>query len=381
MYEIPEEYRESLHRFRAYKPSPEVLAKLADQGIHNAQLIRQGRRTLAQFPMSEDNWAAREGALCDQIGVAACDPGACKSIQFRANTVNAASSEQVKARIIENPPEVDQTAELTEDGGVCRTAMVPWVPPSEGGAVPNLSLDLSLRERDSAPSARDPRRDAPGKRAEISANGREVADARSADLSSADGSGVSGKSVGRGEPGAAEQTADSSSADDLSIEPSNEPTDGPSTDDPTTTEQAAAQAPDPKSLSLEDLYGNSPPSLTAADFQLRIAPDFSGAANLASDQLPADTSNYTLLVGEGCQASQVPLSSLAPARVPNLVVALVNWALAPVAENDQTEYVAYVSEQNLLPDESGEPLRHPQISEFFAVRKGAVYVARDRALN
>ena len=35
------------------------------------------------------------------------------------------------------------------------------------------------------------------------------------------------------------------------------------------------------------------------------------------------------------------------------------------AENDETEYVAYVSEQNLLPDESGEPLRHPQIAEVF----------------
>jgi heat shock protein HspQ len=35
------------------------------------------------------------------------------------------------------------------------------------------------------------------------------------------------------------------------------------------------------------------------------------------------------------------------------------------AENDQTEYVAYVSEQNLLPDTSGEPLRHPQIAEVF----------------
>jgi heat shock protein HspQ len=36
-----------------------------------------------------------------------------------------------------------------------------------------------------------------------------------------------------------------------------------------------------------------------------------------------------------------------------------------LAENADTEYVAYVSEQNLLPDESDEPLRHPQISEFF----------------
>ena len=36
-----------------------------------------------------------------------------------------------------------------------------------------------------------------------------------------------------------------------------------------------------------------------------------------------------------------------------------------LAENAETEYVAYVSEQNLLPDASGEPLRHPQIEEMF----------------
>ncbi len=36
-----------------------------------------------------------------------------------------------------------------------------------------------------------------------------------------------------------------------------------------------------------------------------------------------------------------------------------------LAENEDTEYVAYVSEQNLLPDTSGEPLRHPQIGEIF----------------
>ena len=36
-----------------------------------------------------------------------------------------------------------------------------------------------------------------------------------------------------------------------------------------------------------------------------------------------------------------------------------------LAENDETEYIAYVSEQNLLPDTSGQPLRHPQISELF----------------
>ena len=35
------------------------------------------------------------------------------------------------------------------------------------------------------------------------------------------------------------------------------------------------------------------------------------------------------------------------------------------ALNDKTEYKAYVSEQNLVPDTSGEPLRHPQINEAF----------------
>ncbi len=35
------------------------------------------------------------------------------------------------------------------------------------------------------------------------------------------------------------------------------------------------------------------------------------------------------------------------------------------AENEETEYIAYVSEQNLLPDNSGEPIRHPQVAEVF----------------
>ena len=42
-----------------------------------------------------------------------------------------------------------------------------------------------------------------------------------------------------------------------------------------------------------------------------------------------------------------------------------------LAENAETEYIAYVSEQNLLPDESGKPLRHPQLKEMFTFRDGA----------
>ncbi len=36
-----------------------------------------------------------------------------------------------------------------------------------------------------------------------------------------------------------------------------------------------------------------------------------------------------------------------------------------LAENEDTEYVAYVSEQNLLVDDSGEPVRHPQVRDYF----------------
>lgn len=36
-----------------------------------------------------------------------------------------------------------------------------------------------------------------------------------------------------------------------------------------------------------------------------------------------------------------------------------------LAENEQTEYIAYVSEQNLVPDDSKEPIRHPQVEQIF----------------
>jgi heat shock protein HspQ len=48
-----------------------------------------------------------------------------------------------------------------------------------------------------------------------------------------------------------------------------------------------------------------------------------------------------------------------------------------LAENEETEYVAYVSEQNLLPDESGEPVRHPQVRDLFESFDKGTYRSRD----
>ncbi|WP_070999245.1 heat shock protein HspQ [Methylobacterium sp. C1] len=52
-----------------------------------------------------------------------------------------------------------------------------------------------------------------------------------------------------------------------------------------------------------------------------------------------------------------------------------------LAENAETEYVAYVSEQNLLPDTSGEALRHAGIAEMFERDAAGAYRVRDRATN
>ncbi len=48
-----------------------------------------------------------------------------------------------------------------------------------------------------------------------------------------------------------------------------------------------------------------------------------------------------------------------------------------LAENSETEYIAYVSEQNLEEDQSGEPVHHPQLDEIFDENENGEYVPRD----
>ncbi len=49
-----------------------------------------------------------------------------------------------------------------------------------------------------------------------------------------------------------------------------------------------------------------------------------------------------------------------------------------LAENAESTYEAYVSEQNLVPDETGEPCRHPLVGELFAEFRQGRYVPRER---
>jgi len=52
-----------------------------------------------------------------------------------------------------------------------------------------------------------------------------------------------------------------------------------------------------------------------------------------------------------------------------------------LAENAETTYVAYVSEQNLLADESGAPCRHPLLREMFMSPKRGVYRIKGMRTN
>ena len=52
-----------------------------------------------------------------------------------------------------------------------------------------------------------------------------------------------------------------------------------------------------------------------------------------------------------------------------------------LAENADSEYVAYVSEQNLIADETGEPVRHPQVDEMFRLAEDGHYRARAPRFN
>jgi heat shock protein HspQ len=51
------------------------------------------------------------------------------------------------------------------------------------------------------------------------------------------------------------------------------------------------------------------------------------------------------------------------------------------AENAESEYIAYVSEQNLLPDTSGTPIRHPDVADVFVQDDSGGYRPRHSQMH
>lgn len=52
-----------------------------------------------------------------------------------------------------------------------------------------------------------------------------------------------------------------------------------------------------------------------------------------------------------------------------------------LAENEEAAYVAYVSQQNLLPDDADEPVRHPAVSQIFETYRDGRYILREQIRN
>jgi heat shock protein HspQ len=52
-----------------------------------------------------------------------------------------------------------------------------------------------------------------------------------------------------------------------------------------------------------------------------------------------------------------------------------------LAESAGGPYIAYVSEQNLLTDDAGDPVLHPDIDKLFSSREGDRYLLLPRVAN
>jgi subtilisin family serine protease len=68
------------------------------------------------------------------------------------------------------------------------------------------------------------------------------------------------------------------------------------------------------------------PARRSFEFSVSSLFNPAGGVDLGTDQLPADTSDWTLVVGAGCSEVKVPLNAIEPARLPGIVVALVATA-------------------------------------------------------
>ena len=52
-----------------------------------------------------------------------------------------------------------------------------------------------------------------------------------------------------------------------------------------------------------------------------------------------------------------------------------------LAENETSAYIAYVSEQNLLVDDSGEPVQHPHVGDLFGELHGGQYAVLEQLMH
>lgn len=236
---------------------------LAEHRIDAASILPMGRQHLIQFPATDEQWALHEQGVCKSAQVAHCGTAVCQAIQMEARVDGAGDSTRVKARVVKRADRMPEEGDIEEAETTCRTAMAAVPPPgSEAG------VHLNLRELG------------------------DIVDALRADRETAGGGDAAGGASDSTKSGRAEsQTA--------------------------TQEQGVARS------------GESAPRQALAQssqvpFQLNVDQTFAGPLQFTAEDLPADTTQYDLVVGEGCREVRIPLDSLEPAHVPGVVLALVD---------------------------------------------------------
>ena len=111
-----------------------------------------------------------------------------------------------------------------------------------------------------------------------------------------------------------------------------------------------------KGLNNPNTY--APKTSIKKDIPIFNAVDFFSKKTVSSDEIFKDNTYYIV---------NIWASWCVPCRVEHpLLIHLL-------AENDEITYEAYVSEQNLLMDDSEDPIKHPLIEEIFSGKKGSSY--------
>jgi hypothetical protein len=254
---------------------------LANHGIESASVIPMGRSgTLVEVAMSDSEWQTLADQVCELDGVTGCGTTVCQGIQLTgtAEPGDQYSPEAVQARLVQQPPE--GLPEIPEDAdgeaGTCHGP--PLIPPLDqaaaSGAGQNLTIDLSLIESDGD------------------------------------------KDLGKVVDSAPTELAESDLAESV-VEPGPESaTDG--------------EAGSGSSAEIADSTGGETAAVDAANkgfrFSLKSVFNPIGGVDLGTDDLPADTTDWMLVVGAGCTEIKVPLSAIEPARLPGIVTALVDAA-------------------------------------------------------
>lgn len=258
--------------------------------LEGARVIPMGRGASAlEMPMEDTAWEAVQSGACSDRDVASCESSVCQGIQLKGSAAPGSqqSAEAIQARLVRNAPETVVVPDpANPDTGSCRGA--PLIPPlDEAGAVAsgqNVSIDLSLLDADGG--------------------SRTVAD----------------------------KTADTTGSLDSST----------TAGDPASGESAEAAS----GMAQADSAGApAEPARRSFEFSVNSLFNPAGGVDLGTDQLPADTSDWTLVVGAGCSEVKVPLNAIEPARLPGIVVALV--ASGDVAGVASAYGLTVLSEQSL----------------------------------